>query len=334
MTLLGPGDVAILANPRAGAGRAVATARAARERLARAGIAATILTASTAAAVSSRVRAARDGSARAVVAVGGDGIAHLAIQELARGPVPFGIIPVGTGNDFARTLAMPRDPDAAVSRVVTAVATERVRDVDLLRVHPESGSDVWVAGATSAGLDAAVNARANGMSRPRGASRYVWAALRELAGYRAWDYEVAVRGMALSPEELDRVGRFPGVVGVTAEQDGGGYRVDWRARGALVTLANGPTIGGGIPIAPRASATDGRADLVLAGDVGRRGAFPLFARMLVGRHTSSARVLAGRARGIDIAAGGGAPLPHGDGEPLPGLPLRVRLVPGALRVLG
>ena len=55
----------------------------------------------------------------------------------------------------------------------------------------------WGAGAISAGLDAAINARANAMVRPRGSSRYIIAALRELATYRSWPYKVTIENVRL-----------------------------------------------------------------------------------------------------------------------------------------
>jgi diacylglycerol kinase (ATP) len=77
----------------------------------------------------------------AVVVCGGDGVISLALQSLARGDIPLGIIPAGTGNDHAREYALPRnDPEAAAD----VVADGWTETVDLGRIDnhggPRSGS--------------------------------------------------------------------------------------------------------------------------------------------------------------------------------------------------
>jgi len=68
-----------------------------------------------------------------VVVIGGDGMCHLAIQELAGSPTALGIIPVGTGNDFAAALGLPSDVDTAATAIAVALETGQHRTVDLGR---------------------------------------------------------------------------------------------------------------------------------------------------------------------------------------------------------
>jgi diacylglycerol kinase (ATP) len=298
------------------------------------------------------VRRAVASGVGAIVVVGGDGMVHLGIQEIANTNIPLGIVPVGTGNDFATVMGLPvAEPTRAVANLTAALhaGAAGVRRVDLIRVtgkgllapagQQSAPPDYcqWVAGAVSAGLDAAINARANAMLRPQGASRYFIAALRELASYRSWPYNLTIEHAQHSGNELSRHLRFSGMLDLGPEANGDGHRLAWHSNGALVTAANSSVIGGGIVIAPKASLTDGFMDLVLAGEIGKMGATKLFPQMMSGgKHADSDMVRIVRCRAVNIQPGEGAvrlPAAYADGEYLGTLPLRAETVPGALRVL-
>lgn len=108
----------------------------------------------------------------------------------------------------------------------------------------------------------------------------------------------------------------------------------WVEDAALVTLANSPRIGGGIPVAPGASLTDGRMDVVIAGDVGRAGAARLFPRLLRGTHVHAPDAMVLRSARVRLeSADGRSVVLYGDGKFLGAPPVGVEVVPGALRVL-
>ena len=65
--------------------------------------------------------AAVAGGAGALVAVGGDGTVHLALQAVAGTGVPLGVVPAGTGNDFAAAMGLPADPLAAADAIAAAL---------------------------------------------------------------------------------------------------------------------------------------------------------------------------------------------------------------------
>ena len=114
----------------------------------------------------------------ALLVVGGDGMVHLAVNALAGTQVPLGIVPTGTGNDFARLFNLPAEPRTAVGHFLQSL--EQPHRVDLGRVTRADGTKCWFAGVLSAGFDAAVNDRANRWRFPRGRLRYPLAMLREL----------------------------------------------------------------------------------------------------------------------------------------------------------
>ena len=340
----------MIVNPTAGKGRAVHAGRAVLAGLRRAGHDVVDLSGPDADAALAAARAAVDGTGGrpdgpaapaaaavdvpvdALVVVGGDGMVHLGVQAVAGTGVPLGIVPVGTGNDVAATLGLPvRDPAAAGAALCRALdasaAGRRAVDAALVTGPGLAGGPRWVAGAVSAGLDAAVNARANRLRHPQGRSRYTVAAAAELWRYRPWSYRLT----------------FDGVV------DDGGLRLrpgpagtaSWTGRAALVTAANGPQFGGGVRVAPHASLEDGLLDVVVATDLSRATAAAVFPTMYAGGHVRHRKVHVVRARAVTVEPGpdawvaGEPPLPvaHADGERLGPLPLRAEVRARAVQVL-
>jgi diacylglycerol kinase (ATP) len=224
----------------------------------------------------------------------------------------------GSGNDYARALRLPvRDVDRAVG-VLLAALDEGPRVVDAAHVTSDDPDDEprWFCGVLSAGLDAAVNARANRMRRPRGRARYAVAALQELARFRPFGYRITIESRA--------------------DGDDATVTSVWDSPGTLVAVANGPAIGGGIRIAPDALVDDGALDLVLAGPLSRHGALRVFPLTYAGKHVGHPVVDVRRVVRVRLEPtdGGAAPPPaFADGELVGPLPREVRVVPGALRVL-
>ncbi|GAB3083418.1 YegS/Rv2252/BmrU family lipid kinase [Isoptericola nanjingensis] len=345
----------MVVNPTAGKGRAAYAGEGVLAGLRRAGHDVVDLSGRHADAALARARAAVDAPGRpvdALVVVGGDGMVHLGAQAVAGTEVPLGIVPVGTGNDFAATLGLPvRDPAAAGAALCRALdagpAGRRPVDAALVTgpgLAPGTGAGPrWVAGAVSAGLDAAVNARANLLRHPRGSARYTVAAALELVRYRPWSYRLTFDGA------VDRVTTGAAATESAATDAGTGLRLrpgpagtaTWTGRAALVTAANGPQIGGGIRVAPSASLDDGLLDVLVATDLSRAGALAVFPSMFTGGHVRRRKVHVVRARAVTIEPGpeawvaGERPLPvaHADGERLGALPLRVEVRARALQVL-
>jgi diacylglycerol kinase (ATP) len=106
--------VALLANPRSGRGRGARIAGPVRAALTAAGMDVVVLAGESGAQSTALAAEAVATGVQAVVAVGGDGLVHCAVQALAATGVPLGIVPAGAGNDIAATLGVPSDPDRAV----------------------------------------------------------------------------------------------------------------------------------------------------------------------------------------------------------------------------
>ncbi|WP_136519999.1 diacylglycerol/lipid kinase family protein [Cellulomonas telluris] len=267
------------------------------------------LSAPTAAQAAEQARAAVRDGVDALVVVGGDGTVHLGAGAVVGTGVPLGVVPAGTGNDVARSLGLPRgDVAAAVAAITRGLSTGPVA-VDAVRVGPPDGAErAWYVGVLSCGLDAAVNARANGLRWPRGSARYVRALLPELRTFRPYGYRVTCDGTV------------------------------WEGGGTLVAVASTPWFGGGLHIAPGADPADGLLDVVLAGPLSRVDVVRIFPGVYRGRHVRDPRVTVLRARRVLVEplahAGPPPPAAFADGEPVGPLPLVAEVVPGALSLLG
>ncbi len=286
------GEIAVLVNPTSGKGRGRAAAGLAVARLREAGLTVRTLVADDATSAEAAARAAVAAGCEALVAVGGDGLAHVATQAVAGTGVPLGVVPAGTGNDVARSLDLPlKDASAAADVVVRG----RTRDIDLAR----SGAR-WYATVLAAGFDAVVNERANKMSWPRGQMRYNIATLAELRTFRPIRYVL--------------------------DLDGREHVVD----AMLVAVGNGPSFGGGLRITHGARLDDGLLDVVIIKPVSKPELVRTYPKLFKGTHVTHPQYERHLVRRVTVAAP--HIVSYADGERFGALPLTVEVDPGALRV--
>lgn len=297
----GAGPVAVLLNPQVGRRRHRSRVTATLDVLREVPVGIELLPAYTVPdAIAACEKAVADG-ASAVVAIGGDGTVHLALQAVAGTGVPLGVIPAGTGNDFAEEIGVPADLEAAARGIVAALADGRSRPVDLGRVTGPDGCERWFAAVLGAGFDAIVNERANAMRWPRGPRRYDLATYAELVRLRPRRYTITIDGEV---HTLDAV---------------------------LVAVGNTASYGGGMRITPAAVADDGLLDVLIAGPISRATLVRLKPRVYRGTHVEHEACSVFRARVVEIAAEGITT--YADGERSCPLPVRITAEPGALRLL-
>ena len=294
--------IALLANPAARAGAHTGAAARAAGLLRERGIQTTVVSGGSAAESTALLRAAIGLGTDAVVVAGGDGTVGLAVQELAGTGIPLGIIPSGTGNDFAATLGL-RELD--VEAAVAAIAAGATRRVDLARVTRADGSTSYFGTVLASGFDSRVNDRANAMRWPRGGSRYTIAILVEFAALAGLPYRVLL------------------------EHDDG-RRTLFAGDLVMATVGNGHTYGGGIPICPDADPADGLLDVVLVRPAGRLRLLRLLPRVYRGTHASVAEVRTHRVRSVRLESPGVTA--YADGDPIGALPLTIDVAPAALTV--
>ncbi len=292
-------EITLFVNPAAGRGRGARAARPAAAALRDAGFSVRTVLGDDPADALARARAALEEGTGALIAVGGDGMAHLALQAVVGTGTPFGLVAAGTGNDFARALGMPlRDPAAAARMIADALKSGRVRDIDLGRV-----GDRWFGAVLASGFDSRVNDRGNRMRMPLGRFKYDLAMVAELAAFRPLPYRITL--------------------------DGGEVR---EVEATLVAVGNGPSYGGGMRICPGADLTDGLFDITVVGECSRATLLRVFPRVYRGTHVDHPAITVLRAATVELAAD--RVTGYADGEPVGPLPLTARCVPGALRVVG
>ncbi|MDQ4491020.1 diacylglycerol kinase family protein [Sinomonas sp. ASV486] len=299
MPLDRPARLTLAVNPAAHAGLGDARAREAATLFRARGAAVTELRRETALELAAAVAADLSGP-DAVVVVGGDGAVNLVANVLAGTGVPLGVVPAGTGNDVARLLGVPLDSVAGAVSAVLAALDGAPRLLDLGRIDWPDGQRHYVAVA-SAGFDARVNERANTWRWPRGQSRYTLAVLRELVSFRPIPFELTVDG----------VGR--------------------RQRAMLVSVANGPSLGGGMRIAPGARADDGLLDLFVVRPLSIPAFLAVFPKVFRGEHVGHPAVELSTVRSVSI--GGPGVVVYADGERVTDVPVTISVVPRSLAVL-
>src|SRR5262249_55959455 len=133
---------------------------------------------------------------RAVVALGGDGTAHLVANALLDAglgaEVPLALVPGGTGSDLAHSLGVPNDPAAALERALTGTP----RPLDAFEVRRGDEPPRRVVNTASAGVSGDVVVAVNALTR-RGAATYLWTTVKALFAYRPVRCRVTVDGEAM-----------------------------------------------------------------------------------------------------------------------------------------
>lgn len=228
-----------------------------------------------------------------VAAMGGDGLVAIVANAVRQSDAKLAVIPVGRGNDFARKLGISSDPAQAGGVVSTGV--ERLVDV------AEANGRCFL-GICSAGLDSNVQVIANSTRLPLGGFVYTYAALRALARWRSAKWHVIVDG---------------------TEHEFVGYSV---------AVSNSGVFGAGMYLVPDASIDDGQIELVVIKDISKLRYLTTMPKVFNGTHIGSAGIEIIQAHEVTFEAD--RPFTaYADGDPIADLPVTVRVLPKALKVL-
>jgi YegS/Rv2252/BmrU family lipid kinase len=235
---------------------------------------------------------------RVVLAVGGDGMAGCVGGALAGTDALLGLVPAGRGNDFARALGLPAEPEP-LARLLLDAEPQRADAIEVDSAHHRR---VAVLGSVYAGVDALANRYANRSRLLRGAASYYVGGARAVAAWRPADFRVTVDG---------------------TRHERSGYSV---------VAANSGFYGFGRHVAPDARIDDGLLDVVVIHHASKALFFAVMNELKDGTHVKRPQVEVLRGREVRIEAG--REVFYGaDGEVDAVLPVTAKALPGALRVL-
>ena len=295
-------DLPLLVNPTAGRGSAGRRLRRILELLEAAGVAASVIESAAVGDIELQARdLVRDGCHRLIVA-GGDGSVHEAVNGIVAGgrAAALGVVPTGTGNDFAKAASITLDWESATRLLGQRIADGAdPRSIDLGRMN-----DRYFANGAGIGLDAKVTKIARSYRLPIGDLVYL------LAIFRTMLDDIA------TPE-------------IRIESDG----LTWDGPLTLASVSNGPWIGGMFHIAPMAGNDDGRLELLVAAPVSRLRILKLLPLLIGGKHMQEPEIHHAGICHARLTAS--APVPsHLDGEVQPmQTEFDIEILPGALRLL-
>jgi YegS/Rv2252/BmrU family lipid kinase len=227
------------------------------------------------------------------VVVSGDGLLGAVGGAMAGSDSPLGLIPTGRGNDLARALGIPEEPEAAVAALLAGESR---------RIDVGEANGKRFLGIASVGFDSECNRLANETHRLRGNSVYAYSMIRTLIGWRSARFTLAVG------EERKRIS------------------------GYFVAVANNSVYGGGMYIAPNAELDDGEFDVVSIGE-GSKLSFLLGLKdVLKGNHLGKDEVDVFRTSRLQIDASRPFPV-YADGDHLTDLPVSLRVLPRSLSIV-
>jgi diacylglycerol kinase (ATP) len=229
-----------------------------------------------------------------VVAIGGDGLVNLCLQEVAERDIALTVIPAGTGNDFARAVGTYKK---SVNEIFNAIQTKEPTYIDLGLATGDFGKR-WFVQVLSTGFDALVNKLANRITWPRGQFKYTLATLLTLARFKPISYKLII--------------------------DKKKYKQDFM----LLSVANGETYGGGMRICPNASNSDGIFDVLLVHPVSKIVLLTIFPKVFSAKHIPHPKIEILHGRQLQISADAQA---FADGEFVSKLPIEIENVQKALK---
>ncbi len=309
-------EIDLVVNPSAGGGRAGRLVGDMCRELMSAGLSARVHRTGGRAHLAETVRALVAQRAPVIGVMGGDGTFHDACDALVTpegtlvdvSSSAFALVPAGTGGDFAaRTLGMPGAPRDVAAWLARATPTPMdLGVIEATRPRPGDRARQSFTNIASCGLSGRVDFLiAQGPKWLSGKAAYLVATLRGMAGWRHQPARVSVDGAVVYEGPM-----------------------------MTVAVANGRAFGGGMLVAPQADFADGKLDVVVLGDLSLADIAKHFPKLYKGEHLNASGITV--ARGAEVLVeplGGDDVLLDIDGEAAGRLPVRVRLLPSALRVL-
>lgn len=233
-----------------------------------------------------------------IIAAGGDGTLNEVINGIAEHAayVRVGLLPLGTGNDFARSLKLP----ATVEENIAILHATKTRSIDLVRV--DSDQVRYFINVSAGGFSGLVDEKLTPeLKRTWGPLAYVRSAAAALPELHAYRTDVVL-------------------------DDGEELNVDLYN----IIVANGTYVAGGLPVAPEADSGDGLLDIILIPKGSTTEMVLLAAQIVLGNHLGSQSILFRRSRRLSVNSKPGMWF-NADGELVGNEPATFEIIPRALQ---
>lgn len=242
-----------------------------------------------------------------VIVAGGDGTLHEVINGLMLVPKEnrpsLGIVPLGSGNDFANSLGIQHNPVEALNRIYTGVS----QTMDVGKFDFGDGTPAFFNNTFGMGFDATVTIRTMRINYVRGFMMYLVAVLQTIAfNHDAVHMKIDVDGQT------------------------------WEEDTLMLVACNGPREGGGFAVAPDASITDGYLNYASVCKVSRLMMLRLIPEVMNGTHGRFKQVKLGKFHQMQIQSDRPFTV-HADGEVIRGFGtdtrrVRIEVVPAAVKI--
>lgn len=181
-----------------------------------------------------------------IISVGGDGTLVEIINGLAGFEGNLGIIPAGTGNDFARTIDLPKE----LMSCIDVILNGKTKAIDVPKVNEKVFLNV-----ASFGIDGGIIIDTDKIKQKvSGTPAYILGSLKGILGYKPYAVKIEIDELVIEREIV------------------------------LAAVANGKYFGGGMKIAPTALLDDGLLDIVIANKTKKSRLLKLFVQLFKGTH--------------------------------------------------
>jgi len=232
-----------------------------------------------------------------LVSVGGDGTINEVINGVPDFKIPFGMIPIGTGNDFARSCSIPYD---SIEEAIQILLNHDVKNIDVGEVNGRKFVNVL-----GMGFEGQTNWNGRKIDFIKGAFRYILAIAYTLIVYKRMPMELTLDRKKLEDDIY------------------------------LVSVGNGWNVGGGLQLTPKAKLDDGFFDICYVKDISRWRVISNFSKLTNGRITELDEIEMYQAKSIKVESSVNIPF-HFDGEIFPDKlkKLDIKLHPQAQPIIG
>ncbi|GAB4366814.1 MAG: diacylglycerol kinase family lipid kinase [Calditrichia bacterium] len=230
-----------------------------------------------------------------IIAAGGDGTVHEIVNGMMGGKAALAVIPIGSGNDFVKPLAIPKNPREAI---------EVIRQNQRMKIDVGKMGDRYFPNGLGIGFDAWVVEESNKIKRLRGIFIYLLSVLKTIFKYRNEKVSFTANG------KVDEKDIF------------------------MISIGNGVAMGGGFYLTPKAKINDGLFDICIIHALKKREVFWHLPKVFHGGHVKMRQVEMFRTNSLRVVSEKGIAA-HADGELLGMnlKDLEIQILPEALEVI-